>query len=170
MNFHIFVRLEKIMALFNKNSNPVTTANPNTVNVMSKTAEINSPDRLNRIVEGTTIEGDIKSDSNIRIDGRLKGTIHTKGRLVIGTSGVIEGEIVCENADIEGIFIGKITVNQLLALKATAKLTGDIITSKLAIEPGAVFSGACSMGGMIKDFKNESVKQNVVQQPAEKTA
>lgn len=156
------------MALFNKNSNiPVTSSN---TNVMSKTAEINSPDRLNRIVEGTSIEGDIRSDSNIRIDGRLKGTIQTKGRLVIGTTGVIEGEITCENADIEGVFMGKINVNQLLSLKATAKLTGDIITSKLAIEPGAMFSGACSMGGMIKDIKNnDTVKQHVAQ-PAEKTA
>jgi cytoskeletal protein CcmA (bactofilin family) len=156
------------MALFSKNTNtPVTSSNNVT---MSKTTEINSPDRLNRIVEGTSIEGDIRSDSNIRIDGRLKGTIHTKGRLVIGATGSIEGEITCENADIEGIFVGKISVNQLLSLKATAKLTGDIITSKLAIEPGAIFSGACSMGGMIKDFKNnDSVKQNVAQ-PAEKTA
>jgi cytoskeletal protein CcmA (bactofilin family) len=157
------------MALFNKNTNstPTTTNQPS---VMSKTAEINSPDRLNRIVEGTSIEGDIRSDSNIRIDGRLKGTIHTKGRLVIGASGSIEGEIICENADIEGVFVGKINVNQLLSLKSTAKLTGDIITSKLAIEPGAMFSGACSMGGMIKDLKNsEPMKQNA-SQPAEKTA
>jgi cytoskeletal protein CcmA (bactofilin family) len=156
------------MALFNKNTTPTTTTNQSSV--MSKTAEINSPDRLNRIVEGTSIEGDIRSDSNIRIDGKLKGTIHTKGRLVIGASGIIEGEIICENADIEGVFIGKINVNQLLSLKSTAKLTGDIITSKLAIEPGAMFSGACSMGGMIKDLKNsEPMKQNA-NQPAEKTA
>ncbi len=158
------------MALFNKNITPPTTTTTNQPSVMSKTAEINSPDRLNRIVEGTSIEGDIRSDSNIRIDGRLKGTIHTKGRLVIGSSGIIEGEIICENADIEGVFVGKINVNQLLSLKATAKLTGDIITSKLAIEPGAMFSGACSMGGMIKDLKStEPMKQNV-NQPAEKTA
>lgn len=155
------------MALFNKN-----TTIPNTTNstVMSKTAEINSPDRLNRIVEGTTIEGDIRSDSNIRIDGKVKGTIHTKGRLVIGASGVIDGEIICENADIEGIFTGKINVNQLLSLKTTAKLVGDIVTGKLAIEPGANFSGTCSMGGMIKDFKNDSAEKKNVLQPAEKTA
>lgn len=159
------------MALFNKNiTPPTTTTTTNQPSVMSKTAEINSPDRLNRIVEGTSIEGDIRSDSNIRIDGKLKGTIHTKGRLVIGSSGIIEGEIICENADIEGVFIGKINVNQLLSLKSTAKLTGDIITSKLAIEPGAMFSGACSMGGMIKDLKSsEPMKQNA-NQPAEKTA
>jgi cytoskeletal protein CcmA (bactofilin family) len=157
------------MSLFNKNTTPTTTTT-NQPSVMSKTAEINSPDRLNRIVEGTSIEGDIRSDSNIRIDGRLKGTIHIKGRLVIGASGIIEGEIICENADIEGVFVGKISVNQLLSLKSTAKLTGDIITSKLAIEPGAMFSGACSMGGMIKDLKStEPMKQNV-NQPTEKTA
>lgn len=137
---------------------------------MSKTAEINSPDRLNRIVEGTEIVGDIKADSNIRIDGKLKGTITTKGRLVIGATGSIEGEIVCENADIEGSFVGKIVVNQLLSLKSTARLTGDITTSKLAIEPGATFSGTCSMGGLMKDIRaaEMSEKKNVL--ATEKTA
>lgn len=154
------------MSLFNKNN----SSQSNTQSPMSKTAEINSPDRLNRIVEGTSIQGDIHSDSNIRIDGKVKGTIHTKGRLVIGATGVIEGEIICENADIEGIFIGKINVNQLLSLKSTAKLTGDIVTGKLAIEPGANFSGTCAMGGMIKDMKNDLAEKKNVLQPAEKTA
>jgi cytoskeletal protein CcmA (bactofilin family) len=122
---------------------------------MARTPEPNSPDRLNRIVEGTTIEGEIKSESNIRIDGKLKGTIATAGRLVIGPTGVIEGEVICKNADIEGVLNGKITVNELLSLKATAKLSGDITTNKLAIEPGAVFSGTCSMGGVSKEVKRE---------------
>lgn len=111
----------------------------------SRSAEINSPDRLNRIVEGTVIQGDITSESNIRIDGKHTGTIQTKGRLVVGAKGYIEGEIHCSNADIEGTFIGKITVQEQLALKSTAKLEGDIITGKLSIEPGAKFSGSCSM-------------------------
>ncbi len=123
----------------------------NPTNQMSKTTEINSPEKLNRIVDGTSIEGHIKSDSNIRIDGRLKGTITTKGKLVIGATGSIEGDIACESADIEGIFVGKISVNGLLTLKATCKLTGDIIAGKLAIEPGAVFSGSCSMGGLTRE-------------------
>ena len=136
---------------------------------MSKAAEINSPERLNRIVEGTEITGDIKSDSNIRIDGKLKGTIITKGRLVIGSTGSIEGEIHCENADIEGSFIGKISVNQLLSLKSTAKLNGDIHASKLSIEPGAAFTGTCSLGGTVKDIKpaSHNEKKNVL---AEQTA
>ena len=115
--------------------------NPN-----GKPADMNSPDRLNRIVEGTNIQGDIKGDSNIRIDGKLTGTITTKGRVVIGKTGHIEGEIVCQNADIEGVLNGKIRVEQLLTLKSSAKLNGEILTGKLAIEPGAAFSGSCNMG------------------------
>jgi cytoskeletal protein CcmA (bactofilin family) len=122
---------------------------------MSKSPENNSPEKLNRIVDGTSIEGHIKSDSNIRIDGKLKGTIQTRGRLVIGSSGFIDGDIVCENADIEGTFSGKIQVNGLLTLKSSAKLKGEIITGKLAIEPGAVFSGSCAMSGGNKEPLND---------------
>jgi cytoskeletal protein CcmA (bactofilin family) len=69
---------------------------------MPKSSESHSPEKLNRIVTGTRIEGIISTDSNIRIDGDVKGTITAKGRLVVGATGSIEGEIVCENADIEG--------------------------------------------------------------------
>lgn len=131
---------------------------------MARTPEPNSPEQLNRIVQGTTIVGEIKSESNIRIDGTVKGTIATKGRLVVGPTGVIEGEVVCKNADIEGVLNGQISVNELLSLKSTAKLTGDIITNKLAIEPGANFSGTCSMGAVIKDMKGGQ-NTNGQQQP-----
>lgn len=118
-------------------------------------SESQTPEKLNRIVSGTTIEGEIKTDSNIRIDGTVKGTISAKGRLVVGSSGSIEGDVVCENADIEGRITGQIAVNGLLSLKSTARLECDITTKKLAIEPGAVFTGNCTMGGgVIKEFKN----------------
>lgn len=131
-------------------------------NVMSKQQEIHSPDKLNRIVDGTAIEGHIKSDSNIRIDGKLKGTIQTRGRLVIGPTGYIEGEIVCENADVEGTFNGKIKVNGLLSLKQTAKIKGEIHTGKLAIEPGAVFSGSCTMGASGNILPNDTVEDKKI--------
>src|SRR5690554_4083613 len=95
---------------------------------MAKMTEPHSPEKLNRIVAGTQIEGEINSDSNIRIDGSLKGRINAKGRLVVGSTGSIEGEIVCENAEIEGKILGKITVKGLLSLKSTARLECDIIT------------------------------------------
>ena len=121
---------------------------------------INSPELLNRIVEGTIIEGQINSKSNIRIDGFLKGMVITQGRLVLGPEGKIEGEIQCNNADIEGTLNGTINVKELLTLKSSAKLQGDISTNKLAIEPGAVFSGTCSMGGILKDIKHTDLEKN----------
>ncbi len=114
---------------------------------MNKPAEPVSPGKINSIMEGTSIEGEIKSDSNIRVDGRVKGTINARGRVIVGQTGVIEGEVICQSSDIEGTVIGKINCQDLLSLKATAKLQGDINTKKLAIEPGAVFTGNCSMGG-----------------------
>ena len=129
-------------------------------------AESNSPDRLNRIVEGTNIQGEIKSDSNIRIDGRVIGTITTKGKLVLGATGFIEGEVICASADIEGTITGKITVDQLLSLKSTAKINGDILTGKLAIEPGAVFTGSCGMGGVVKEMAKSSAKEEAAEQTA----
>ena len=117
-----------------------------------------SPERLNRIVEGTNIEGDIKSDSNIRIDGYVKGTIQIKGRLVLGPNGKIDGEVICKNADIEGKLNGIIEVDELLSLKSTAKLQGEISTNKLSIEPGAIFSGNCKMGAVLKDISDTEEK------------
>jgi cytoskeletal protein CcmA (bactofilin family) len=121
---------------------------------MPKTNEPHAPEKLNRIVAGTEIEGVIVSDSNIRIDGTVKGTVTAKGRLVVGSTGIIDGEIICENADIEGSIQGNMSVNGLLSLKSTARLECDIATKKLAIEPGAVFTGKCVMGGgVVKDLK-----------------
>ena len=109
---------------------------------------------VNTVGNGTVINGDIQSKSDIRIDGTLKGSVKTEGKLVVGSSGVVEGDVVCSNADISGEIKAKITVSQLLSLKSTSKLNGDIVTNKLSIEPGATFSGSCSMGAVIKDIKH----------------
>ena len=109
---------------------------------------------INMIGVGTIITGDVNSNGDLRIDGTLKGSVATEGKVVLGKNGIIEGDVVCNNADIAGEIKAKITVSQLLTLKSTAKLKGDIITNKLSIEPGAVFSGSCSMGAVIKDIKD----------------
>ena len=108
---------------------------------------------VNMIGTGTTINGDIQSKGDIRVDGTLKGSVTTEGKVVLGKEGVIEGDVVCKNADVSGILKAKITVSQLLSLKTSAKLNGDITTNKLSIEPGAEFTGSCSMGAVIKDIK-----------------
>ena len=133
---------------------------------MAKQSDYSSPDKLNRIVEGTRIEGTVTSDSNIRIDGEVKGNIQTKGRLVIGSKGKIKGEITCQNAEIEGIIEGKIMVEDLLSLKSSARLDGEIFTAKLAIDPGASFTGSCQMGSKVKQMINGGSKEQI----REKTA
>ena len=109
---------------------------------------------INTIGAGTIVTGDIQSRGDIRLDGVLKGSVNTSGKVVLGKEGIIEGDVVCNSADISGTLKAKITVSQLLSLKATAKLNGEIITNKLSIEPGAAFTGSCSMGAVIKDIKD----------------
>jgi len=133
---------------------------------MSKNNSSENPS-VNLIGAGTMIEGDITTNGDIRIDGSLTGSINVKGKLVVGVSGTVEGEIICQNADVSGTIKGKIGVAELLSLKASSKLTGDIITNKIAVEPGATFSGSCSMGGVIKDIKGERTEKTKL---AEKTA
>lgn len=114
---------------------------------------------INAIGQGSTINGDIIADGDVRIDGTLTGTINTKGRLVLGETGTVEGEILCQNALIAGTVKAKINVAELLSLKASANLHGDIVTNKLSIEPGANFTGSCSMGASIKNIKNKDADE-----------
>lgn len=110
----------------------------------------------NHINSDTIIEGTIKAKGNLRIDGTLKGDLECQGRLVVGSTGIIEGDIRCESAEVEGTLKANISVTELLTLKSTAKVHGDILTKKLAIEPGAAFTGSCSMGtgAVIKDLSD----------------
>ncbi|VAW14836.1 hypothetical protein MNBD_BACTEROID01-1309 [hydrothermal vent metagenome] len=111
---------------------------------------------INLINKGTKIVGDITAEGDIRIDGELIGNIKAKGRLVIGTNGVIEGEILCRNIEVSGKVKGKISAMELLTMKASSKINGEITSAKLTVEPGAVFTGTCKMGG--EPAKNDSAK------------
>ncbi|MDR1879248.1 MAG: polymer-forming cytoskeletal protein [Bacteroidales bacterium] len=100
---------------------------------------------INIIGAGTEIKGDIKTSGDMRIDGKLTGNFSSGQKLVIGQSGIIEGDIKCKDCDISGKVIGNMHVTELLTLKATADVMGDISTNKIVIEPGAQFSGVCKM-------------------------
>ena len=100
---------------------------------------------INLLGAGTIVKGEIKVNGDFRIDGTFIGTIHCKGKVVVGTTGSIEGEIHCQNGDFSGEIKASVKVAELLTLKETTVFTGDITTSKLAIEPGAKFSGNCVM-------------------------
>lgn len=113
---------------------------------MAKTSEMETSS-ANLIQNGTEIKGDIITSGNIRIDGKLTGTLDCKGKLILGKTGEIEGTIYCSNAEVQGHLNANMRVNGLLSLKGTSKLLGDIVVKKLAIEPGAVFTGNCKMDG-----------------------
>ena len=112
---------------------------------MGKNYEQDLTPCLNLLGAGTTVEGSINTHGDIRIDGVFKGKIFTSAKLVIGNMGSVEGDIVCQNADIEGSVKANLKVAELMTLKATAFVTGDIKVGKIAIENGAAFSGKCSM-------------------------
>jgi len=101
----------------------------------------------NRIEKNTKIKGDIVSEADFRIDGKLDGNVKTSGKVVIGKDGYIHGKVECVNADIEGSFNGELLVSNLLSLKATAVIEGTVSVTKLAVEPGATFNASCTMKG-----------------------
>ena len=114
---------------------------------MAKTMETEQK-QINIIGAGTNITGDVNCSGDIRIDGGLIGNLNVQGKVVIGTSGKVKGEITCKNSEVEGKIEGKISVAELLSLKSTSSINGDIKTRRLAIEPGANFTGSCVMNNV----------------------
>lgn len=107
----------------------------------------------NVIGKGTILEGNVETFGNIRIEGKVTGNVKSKSKIALGNSSHIDGNIMAQNADIEGEVKGRIEISEMLVLKATAVIHGDIITGKLVVEPGAVFNGSCKMGAAVKDIK-----------------
>ena len=108
----------------------------------------------NVIGKGTTIEGNIETSGNIRIEGKIVGNIKSRAKIALGSGSQIEGNVTAQNADVEGHVKGKIDILEILVLKGTAVIMGDISTAKLVIEPGASFNGSCKMGVGLRDFKS----------------
>ena len=111
---------------------------------MGKNSE-NTQDTFNLIAASTNLTGNILSEADIRIDGTLNGDIETSGVLIIGIAGKVNGNAKCKRAEIEGSFHGQLEVQELLTLKKTSNLEGDVVVNKLQIEPGAQFTGSCKM-------------------------
>jgi cytoskeletal protein CcmA (bactofilin family) len=115
---------------------------------------------LNALVKGTSMEGNIKCDSDLRIDGTIKGNVQCKAKLIIGPTGAIEGEVQCQNAVIEGRFKGVLRVSDLLNVRETADVDGDINTNKLIVQSGAKFNVACKMDTGSNNGASKSVDKS----------
>lgn len=98
------------------------------------------------IGSGTTLKGDISSNSDLRIDGTIIGNIRSSAKIVIGASGVVEGDIEGNQADIVGKVSGNIKVKDILQLRGDCVVSGNLYATKLQVEPTATFNGQCHMG------------------------
>ncbi len=110
----------------------------------------------NRIIQGTKIIGTIVSEGGLRIDGEVEGDVKTVGKVVLGSTGVINGTLTCASADFEGVFKGKLTVNEMLSLRSTSQVEGEVFINKLTVEPGAMFNATCTMGSGVKTLNPNS--------------
>ena len=117
----------------------------NTEDSSKTTTSTSATGGINTLVKGTTVEGTVRCDSDIRVDGTIKGKLICKSKVILGPTGSVEGEINCQNAVIEGRFKGILTVKELLNVRDTADVDGDISTGKLVVQSGAKFNVACKM-------------------------
>lgn len=128
------------------------------------------PISRNLIGKGTEIQGEIVSEGAIRFEGVLKGLLESKSKVIIGQTGYIKGDIVCESCEIAGKFEGKLNVKGILSLKSTAKVEGEINTAQLVIEPGALFNGNCNMGSKAVNKNSATIVQKAQEKVATKEA
>ncbi len=127
--------------MFNRNKNETPSMKSSNTKVSSNTHSLVS------LVQGTYVEGTVDAESDIRIDGIIKGKLNCQAKVIVGPSGHIDGEIRCENAVIEGSVKGLLRVNDLLNVRETAKVEGKVHTEKLIVQSGALFNVNCQMGG-----------------------
>ena len=121
----------------------------------------------NLIIAGTRITGDILSDNNILIEGEINGNIDCKGKVTIGDSGKVKGNISCFTSEIFGTIEGEIKVEDVLNLRDTSIIYGNIFTTKLKIDEGAIFEGSCKMSAavpepqstLVSDLLEEDIEQ-----------
>ncbi len=124
-------------------------------------ANVDSPERLNRLVSGTSLDGNLTTESSIRVDGTINGDVTCNGKIVLGTEGSIIGNVVSTQAEIEGSVQGDLQVEDLLILQKTAIVKGAIKTGRLVIEDGAQIGGNVQTGDLPKaNSQPSSAKKN----------
>jgi cytoskeletal protein CcmA (bactofilin family) len=115
------------------------------------------------ISAGTVLKGDISSSSDLRIDGTVIGNIKSGSKIIVGSSGVVEGDIMGNQADITGKVSGNIKAKELLQLRGECLVTGNIYAGKLQVEPSATFNGQCHMGANIVEMSSNETSVTVAQ-------
>ena len=114
---------------------------------------------MNRIAKGTSFEGVLRSENNVRIDGTFEGELVTKGRVVVGNSGKVVGTVTCAHCETEGQMEGTIVVHELFVLKASSKVHGDIQYGQLSVENGAEATGNLHLTSKVKDIQTDAKRE-----------
>jgi len=113
---------------------------------------------LNTIIgRGSVIEGTLTVQSSLRVDGKIIGTVQVADSLIVGKDGEIEGEVRVKNAVIGGKVKNKIIASGKVVLEAKSIVFGEVKTSRLVIDEGAIFEGRCTMG---EDGKSPLITDN----------
>lgn len=121
-------------------------------------SRVENPDRLNRLVSGTKVTGDLVANSSLRIDGEVIGNVRCNGKFVLGSEGVITGDVFAVEVELDGTIKGNITAESLLTLHKTSVVTGDIKTKRLVIEDGAQIDGNIQTGDVPSSAKEKDEK------------
>ena len=121
----------------------------------------NESTMVNKIGPGTVIEGNLKTASDLRIDGTIKGNIHSSKKILLGESGTVEGQINSNNVGIKGKIKGELKIKETLYLHASGNIEGKIVTKNLIIEDGAIFNGECHTGQSPKISETKESKPNL---------
>ncbi|MDR2868488.1 MAG: polymer-forming cytoskeletal protein [Bacteroidales bacterium] len=100
---------------------------------------------VNIIATGSCINGNLITEGDCRIDGLLKGNVSSKSKVIVGKTGIIEGNIQCEILEVEGRITGELHIKELLSLRNQSVVIGNLSVGKIAIEVGAEFEGNCKM-------------------------
>lgn len=125
----------------------------------NRSTDDSSSKAINLVGSATTIQGKLTTESDVRVDGRIEGDLHTQTKVVLGEGGVIEGHVYCESSDISGQVKGNIYCIELLKLQATSRIEGDITTKRMAVEKGAMFNGQCTMKEQV-EFPNQGKSES----------
>jgi len=128
----------------------------------SNTTSTSGISGINSLVQGTSVEGEITANSDLRVDGKIKGSLISKAKVIIGPSGFVDGKVVCVNAVIEGTFKGNLEVKELLTVTESAKVEGDVFAAKLKVNQGAHFNVSCTMGTQGSQVKTNPKTESVV--------
>jgi cytoskeletal protein CcmA (bactofilin family) len=133
---------------------------------MAKQMDPPGPVQINMIGDGTEVEGTLRAKDDIRISGRILGSLIVEGKAIIASGGEVDGDVQAADADVAGKVKGEITVKGRLLLKSTARVEGTVRTTRLIVEEGAIVEGKCEMGQLDKSRAMELGKGTPTKEPA----